>query len=75
MRLNNKREYHWRIVSKDNGGGVDKDKSILHTKRWDVYMNEKKMLNKGGYSVEVSGSDGKKVIWEVVDDHVIEEGK
>ena len=25
--------------------------------------------------MEVSGSDGKKVLWEVVDDHVVEEGK
>ena len=32
------------------------------------------MLMKGGYSVEVVGSDGKKFIWEVVDDHVVEEG-
>ena len=33
------------------------------------------MLIKGGYSVEVSGSDRKKVLWEVVDDHVVGEGK
>ena len=25
--------------------------------------------------MEVSGSDGKKFLWEVVDDHVVEEGK
>ena len=29
---------------------------------------------KGGYSVEVADKDGKKVIWEVVDDHVVGEG-
>ena len=28
---------------------------------------------KGKYSVEVVGHDKKKVLWEVVDDHVIEE--
>ena len=33
------------------------------------------MLIKGGYYVEVSGSDGNKVLWEVVDDYVVEEGK
>ena len=29
---------------------------------------------KGGYSVEVYDKDGNKVIWEVVDNHVVEEG-
>ena len=28
---------------------------------------------KGGYLVEFSGHDKKKVLWEVVDDHVVEE--
>ena len=32
------------------------------------------MLVKGGYSVQVSEKDGNKVTWEVVDDHVLEEG-
>ena len=35
----------------------------------------KKRLFKGGCSVEVSGSDGKRVLWGVVDDHVVEEEK
>ena len=38
-------------------------------------MNERKFLIKGGYSVEVSGSYGKKVLWGVVDDRVVEDGK
>ena len=29
---------------------------------------------KGVYSVEVSEKEGKKVIWEVADDHMVEEG-
>ena len=29
---------------------------------------------KGGYSVEFSEKDGKKVIWKVVDKNVVEEG-
>ena len=29
---------------------------------------------KGGYLVEVSDKDGRKVIWDVKDDHVFEEG-
>ena len=29
---------------------------------------------KGWYSVDVSYKYGKKIIWEVVDDHVVEEG-
>ena len=31
------------------------------------------MVN-GGYLFEVAEKDGKKVIWEVVDDHTVEEG-
>ena len=53
---------------------MDDKKLILHAKRSDVYMNEKKTFIKGGYSVEVVGSDGKKFLWEVVDDDVVEEG-
>ena len=37
-------------------------------------MNNKGALITGDYFVEVSGSDGEKVIWEVVDNHVVEEG-
>ena len=29
---------------------------------------------KGVYLVEVCGKDGKEVIWEVVNEHVVEEG-
>ena len=46
---------------------------ILHAKRWDFYMNEKQSLIKGGYYVVVSGSDGNKVLWRVVDNNVVEE--
>ena len=49
------------------------EKSLLHAKRWDLYLNEKEKLVKGKYSVEVMGHDKKKVIWEVVGDHVVEE--
>ena len=59
------------MVFKDNDRGVDDEKAILHAKRCDVYTNNKKVLIKGGYYVEVSGSDGKKVLWELVDNHVI----
>ena len=38
-------------------------------------MNERENIIKCGYLVEIVGYDGKKVLWEVVDDHVIEEGK
>ena len=38
-------------------------------------MNENKPLIKGGYSVEVPGSDWERVIWKVVYDHDFEEIK
>ena len=69
--LYDKREHHWSMVFEDNGGGVDDHKSILHAKRWYVYLNKKEALIKWGYSVEVSGSDRKKVLCEVLDDYIL----
>ena len=58
---------------KDNVGGVDDKKELLHVKRWDIYVNEKEKFIKGGHLVEVVGHDVKNVLWEVVDDNFIEE--
>ena len=41
MRLYDERGCQWRVVFEDNGGGVDDKKELLHSKRWDVYVNEK----------------------------------
>ena len=71
--LDNEGGRHWRMVFGDNDGRVDDKKAFIHAKRWDVYVNEREKIIKGGYSVEVIGSDRKKVIWEVVDDHLLEE--
>ena len=71
--LDDEREHHWRMVFKDNDGGVDDTKSLLHAKRWGVYVNENQKLVKGGYLVEVFNHDGDKFLWEVVDDHFTEE--
>ena len=49
------------------------EKALLHAKRWDLYLNEKGKLVNGKYLVEVVGDDNKKVLWEVVGDHVVEE--
>ena len=32
------------------------------------------MLVEGGYLIKVTDKDGKRLIWEVIDDHVVEEG-
>ena len=50
INIDDKRGRHWRNVFKDNEGGVD-EKSLLHAKRWDLYLNEKEKLVKGKYSV------------------------
>ena len=55
-------------------GRVEGKNYLNHAKRWDVYNLEKEVLIKDGYSVGVTDKDSKKVILEVVDDHVIEEG-
>ena len=53
---------------------MDGKKVLIHVKRWDVYNSEKEAFVKGEYSVEVDDKVGKRVIWEVVYDHVVEEG-
>ena len=62
VNLDDEREHHWRMVSKDNDGGVDDKKSLLHANRWDVYVNEKENIIKVGYLVEVVGSNGNNIL-------------
>ena len=73
VNLDDKRERHWRMVFEDNAGGVDDAKALIHANRWDLYVNEKGKLVKCGYSVEVVGHDKNKVLWGLVEDHVVEE--
>ena len=49
--LEDEREHHWRIFFKDNKGGVDDEKVVIYSKRWDLYMNKKLSSIKGGYSI------------------------
>ena len=53
MRINDKIERHLRVVFKDNNRGVDDNKAVLNSKRWEVLMNKKQSFIKGGYSIEV----------------------
>ena len=53
INLDDNTERHWRMIFKDNDGGVDYTKTLLHAKRWDIYVNKKEKLVKGGYLVEV----------------------
>ena len=73
VNIGNDRKRHWRMVFKDNDGGVDDKNTLVHANRWDVYVNEKGNLIKVGYSVEVVGHDVKKVLRKVVENHVVEE--
>ena len=72
VNIDDKRESNWINVFEDNEGGVD-EKALLHAKRWDLYLNKKESLVKGKYLVGVFGHNKKKVLWEVVGDHVVEE--
>ena len=38
-------------------------------------MNKKPFMIKGVYYMEVSGSDGKKIVWEIVEYHFINDSK
>ena len=71
VNIDDERERHWRKVFEYNEGGVDDNKALLYAKRWYLYVNEKEHLVKVKYLVKVVGHDKKKVIWEVVDDHVV----
>ena len=73
INLDDERERHWRMVFEDNDGGVDDAKALLHAKRWYLYINQKRKIVKGSYQVEFFGHDKKNVLWDVVDDHVVEE--
>ena len=72
INIDDERERHWRNVFEDNEGGVD-EKALLHAKRWDLYLNKKEKFVKGKYLVEVLGHDNKKLLREVVGDHLVEE--
>ena len=52
---------------------MDDKEALLHAKRWGLYVNNKEQLVKGKYSVEFVGHDKNKVLWEVVDENVVEE--
>ena len=49
------------------------EKALIHAKCWGLYLNEKEILMKCKYLVEVLGHDKKKLLWEVVGDHAVEE--
>ena len=51
------------MVFEDNDGGADDNKDIVHAKRLDLYINEKEVIIKSVYYVEVVSSDGKQVLW------------
>ena len=53
---------------------MDGAKDLIHAKKWDVYNSEKEALVNVGCLVEVTDKEGKKVIWEVVNDHVVVDG-
>ena len=54
-------------------GGMYNSKTLLHARRWEVYVNEKENLVKGGHLVEVVGNEKKKVLWKVGNDQVVED--
>ena len=66
------RDNHFRgFVVEDNNYVVYYDKFLVHAKLWYFYMNKKPFMIKGVYYMEVSGSDGKKIVWEMVEYHFI----
>ena len=52
----------------DYEGGIYGEKVLLHAKIQEVYMSDKLAFIKGGYYVKVSSSEGKNMLWEMVDE-------
>ena len=75
VKLDDERDHHWRMVFEDYYGVVDNKKEFLHAKRWYIYLNQEEDLIKSRYYVEVFGSDGKMILWRVVDGHFVQDGK
>ena len=71
--FDDERRSHRRMIFEDKDGGRYYSKYLLHDNMWYVYISDKRSLINGGYYVQVPGSDGLKVILEVVDNHVVEE--
>ena len=51
INIYDERGRHWIMVLEDYYGGVEDAKALLHAKRWDICLNEKENLVKGGYWV------------------------
>ena len=51
VKLDHERERYWRMFFEDNDIGVDDKKALLHSKRCDLYVNEKGSLIKSVYLV------------------------
>ena len=62
------------MVFDDKNVGVDGTKTLINAKKWDVYNSKKDVSVKGRYSVDIYYKDWKRLIWEVIDDDVVEEG-
>ena len=60
------------MVFEENDGGVDNDKEFLRVKKWDVYMNKNKELNKGGCYVE-EGKENYDIVLQGFDFNLFDE--
>ena len=58
----------------DKNGGMDGSKELVHAKKWYVYNSDKQALVNVGYLVEYYDKESNGIIWEAVNDHVVEEG-
>ena len=74
MVFDDERERHWGMIFDDNNGRVDGTNNLLHAKKWYVCNSQNAALVKVRYWVEVAEKDRNKVIWEVVNDHVMRRG-
>ena len=60
-----------KVVDEANETGGDYKNYLMYAKRWDFCIKYKYSLSRDGYSVKFSVSDGKKFVWEVVKDRVV----
>ena len=54
-----------------NNGRMNNKKYVIHANRWDIFINKNQLLIKGVFC-ESFRYNTKKVVWEVVNDNVVD---
>ena len=71
IRILDERKKHWNDIFEE----IINDKGEIHALRQEVYMKEKEELINIELLVEVPHQKGRKIVWNCMEDNIIEEKK